>query len=149
MGDWKAFGREIIGYSWDAMEIDTEDVHELAVKHGILRKVPFESAKHENDTSIEYDVQNGDPWLEYTDEKEAELDQCKARLAEIEAQAEDATEFVLAGMLRDCKAELKASDSDVELLHDCLNDDARAYEKLEAVAKELAEALGTALSVDE
>ena len=72
--DWEGFARAIMD-AWPEGDVDGGDLQETAERYGLLRKEPYDPAKHGEWGKEEYGTQPGEDWyvLTYAEER-PELD---------------------------------------------------------------------------
>lgn len=64
------FVKECVGVCWEGCNMDGGDIEALAVECGIIVPVKFDPNIHKDHSGYS---EEGDPWLEYTDEFKAAL----------------------------------------------------------------------------
>ncbi len=62
--DYQGFSKWVMRKMWDSYDIDCGDLQDAAVKHGIIKEVPYDPEKH---GESEYDQEPGDPWYVFVE----------------------------------------------------------------------------------
>lgn len=68
----REFALQVIDWAWEGYDPDGSDIQDLAEKHGLLAKVPYDPEKHNLPEWLEGEVQPGDDYYTFTDLLKAE-----------------------------------------------------------------------------
>lgn len=63
----KNFAVDVLQWVFDGFDPDGSDIQDLAERHGLVRKVPFDPEKHNLPEWLEGEVEPGDDYFEFTE----------------------------------------------------------------------------------